>query len=84
MKGKVFEYVLEMNQGFDQVLRSLKMLAKCDGLQPDEIRRFEQLARECRAATNSYLLETLGRLETADAGRLFVQRKAREQKEEQA
>jgi hypothetical protein len=84
MRRKVYEHVLEMNQGFDQVLRSLKALAKYRGLQRNEIRRFEQLARESRAATNSYLLESLGRLETAAAGRLFVQRKAREQKEERA
>ena len=84
MKRKVYEHVLEMNRGFEQVRRSLKALAKYPGLQRGEIRRFEQLARESCAATNSYLLESLGRLETADAGRLFVQRKAREQKEEQA
>jgi hypothetical protein len=83
MKRKVYEHVLGVNQGFDQVLRSLKALAKYHGLQPNEIRRFEQLARETRAATNSFVLESLGRLETADAGRLFVQRKAREQREEQ-
>jgi hypothetical protein len=84
MKRKVYEHVLEMNQGYDQVLRSLKALAKHPGLQPGEIRRFEQLTRETRAATNSFVLESLARRETADAGRLFVQRKAREQKEEQA
>jgi hypothetical protein len=84
MKRKVYEHVLEMNQGYDQVLRSLKALGKSPGLQRGEIRRFEQLARETRAATNSFVLESLAGRETADAGRLFVQRKAREQKEEQA
>jgi hypothetical protein len=84
MKRKVYEHVWKMNQGFEQVLQSLKTLAKHRGLQRGEIRRFEQLARETRAATNSFVLESLSRLETADAGRLFVQRKAREQKEEQA
>ena len=53
MKRKVYEHVLGVNQGFDQVLQSLKALAKCRGLQPGEIRRFAQLARETRAATNS-------------------------------
>jgi hypothetical protein len=84
MRRKVYEHVLEMNQGFDRVLRSLKALAKHPGLHRNEIRRFEQLARESRAATNSYLLESLGRLETAEAGHLFVQRRVREQKDEQA
>ena len=84
MKRKVYEHVWEMNQGFEQVLRSLKALDKCGGLQPGEIRRFEQLARENCAATNSYVLESIARLETAHAGRLFAQRKVREQKEEKA
>jgi hypothetical protein len=84
MTLKVYEHVLTMNQGFDQVLRSLKALAKYPGLQPEEVRRFEQLAREARAAANSHLLEELARLETADAGRLFVRRKDRERKDEQA
>ena len=35
------------------------------------------------AATNSYVLESLARRETVEAGRLFVQRKVRERKEEQ-
>ena len=83
-KVKVYEHVLEMNRGFEQVRTSLQALAKYPGLQRGEIRRFEQLARENCAATNSFVLESLARRETAAAGRLFVQRKAREQKEEQA
>ena len=72
-----------MNQGFDQVRRSLKELAKHASLEPSEIRRFQQLTEEARAATNSYLLEVLGTEETNRAGRLFVRRKARERREEQ-
>ena len=53
MTLKVYEHVLTMNQGFDQVLQSLKALAKCRGLQPGEIHRFSQLALETRATTNS-------------------------------
>ena len=52
-KVKVYEHVLEMNRGFEQVRTSLKALAKYPGLQRGEIRRFEQLARESCAATNS-------------------------------
>src|SRR5437016_6205704 len=52
-KVKVYEHVLEMNRGFEHVLTSLKALAKYPGLQRGEIRRFEQLARENCAATNS-------------------------------
>jgi len=83
MKWKVYEHVLEMNRGFEQVRTSLQALAKYPGLQRGEIRRFEQLARENCAATNSFLLESLGRRETAAAGRLFVKRRVREQKDEQ-
>ena len=83
-KRDVYEHVWEMNQGFEQVLRSLNALAKYPGLQADEIRRFAQMAREARAATNSFVLESLGRIETTEAGRLFAQRRVREQKEEQA
>ena len=83
MKLRVFEQVLAMNQGFDQVRRSLHALAKYPALQPAEIRRFERLAAEARAATNSFLLETLGALETDQAGRLFVRRRTRERKDEQ-
>src|SRR5436190_15715780 len=53
MKWKVYEHVLEMNRGFEQVRTSLQALAKYPGLQRGEIRRFEQLARENCAATNS-------------------------------
>jgi hypothetical protein len=84
MTLKVYEHVLAMNQGFDQVLRSLKALAKYPSLQPDEVHRCAQLAREARAVANSHVLDALERIETADAGRLFVRRRKREQKDEKA
>jgi hypothetical protein len=83
MEVKVYEQLCVMNQGFDQVRRSLKELAKHSFLEPSEIRRFQQLTEEARAATNSYLLEVLGTEETDRAGSLFVRRKARERREEQ-
>ena len=84
MKLKVYEQLLAMNEGFDQVRRSLHALASCPAVDPGEMRRFEQLAAEVRAATNSFLLEALGTLETDHAGRLFVRRRSRERKEERA
>ena len=80
---KTYKHLLAMNQGFDQVRRSLQALAHCAPLKPSEIRRFEELAAETCAATNSYLLQALGAVETDRAGSLFVRRKARERKEEQ-
>ncbi len=56
MKLKVYEQLLAMNQGFDKVRRSLHALASCPAVDPGEMRRFQQLAAEARAATNSYLL----------------------------
>lgn len=82
MPPKAYEYLLEMNRGYAQVVRSLKALAKYPALKPDEIRRFEQLARETCAATNPHLLDELSAVEVKYAGRLFQQRRRREQKEE--
>jgi hypothetical protein len=82
MTLKVYEHLLTMNEGFDQVQRSLKALAKYPGLQPDEVHRCAQLAREACAVANSHVLEALEKIETADAGRLFVRRREREQKDE--
>jgi len=82
MKLKVYEQLLAMNQGFDKVRRSLHALASCPAVDPGEMRRFQQLAAEARAATNSYLLEALGTLETDHAGHLFVRRRRRERNDE--
>jgi hypothetical protein len=84
MKLKVYEQLLAMNQGFDQVRRTLHALASCPDVDRGEIRRFQQLAAEARAATNSFLLEALATRETDHAGRLFVRRRRRERKEERA
>lgn len=83
MKLKAYEHLLAIKQGFDQVRRNLKALAKYPALRPDEIAQFARLAEETRAATNSHVLDVLAAVETAQAGRLSGQRKARERKEEQ-
>lgn len=46
MKVKAYEHLLAMNRGFDQVVHSLRALAKYPALNRNEIRRFEQLTRE--------------------------------------
>jgi len=46
MKLKAYEYLFEVNQGFDQVAHSLKALAKYPVLRPDEIAQFAELAEE--------------------------------------
>ena len=82
MKITIYEHLCAMNQGFDEVRRRLKALAKYPALKPEEIRRFEQLAREGCAATNTHLLDVLSSVEGKHAGRLFQRRRRREQKEE--
>ena len=83
MKLTAYENLFLVNQGYDQVARSLKALAKYPALRPDEITQFAQLAEETRAATNSHLLDILAAIEIAAAGKLSGQRKSREGKEEQ-
>ena len=81
-KPDVFELVFRLNEGFQRVLVSLAALRQHAALNAAQIRRFEDLAVEARAVTNSFLLETLGRAETETAGQLFRKRLARERKEE--
>jgi len=59
MKLEICQQLFCLNQGFQQALQSLHELAKHYPRQAAEIRRFEQLTRETRSATNSYLLEVL-------------------------
>jgi len=53
MKLEIYEQLFCMNQGFQQALKSLRELAQHCPRQTAEIRRFEQLTRETRSATNS-------------------------------
>lgn len=82
MKLPVYKHLLEINAGFDQVVRGLAALRKRDGFLTKEIDRFSALAKETRAATNSYLIGVIERAETDEAGRRFGKRRDREQKEE--
>ena len=83
MKVKTYRYLWAMNEGFDQVRRSLQALAKYAPFDRGEMRRFEQLTAEARAVTNSYVLEKLESEESDEAGRLYGRRKARERREEE-
>ena len=81
MQRKVYEAVCGINQGYEQVRRSLKVLEKHPALHRQEVRRFEAWAAEVCAATNSYVLEALGADEANRAGRLFARRRTFEQDE---
>lgn len=79
----VYERLFRMNAGFDAVLQNLRALRKHASLRREQVRRFEELAVETRAAANSYLLETFATQETEEAGRLFRMRFARERQDDE-
>jgi len=82
VKLPVYKHLLDINAGFDQVVSGLAALRKHDGFLAKELDRFSALAKETRAATNSYLIGVLERAETREAGRRFGKRWEREQREE--
>ncbi len=82
VKLPVYKHLLDVNAGFDQVVRSLAVLRKNDAFLAKEIDRYCALAKETRAATNSYLIGVVERAETREAGRRFGRRWEREQREE--
>jgi hypothetical protein len=82
VKLPVYKHLLEINAGFDQVVRGLAALRKDDAFLAKELDRFGALVKETRAATNSYLIGVLEREETREAGRRFGKRWESEQREE--
>ena len=82
MKLPIYKHLLDINAGFDQVVRALAALRKDDAFMAKELDRFSALAKEARAATNSYLIGAIERAETDEAGRRFGRRRERELREE--
>lgn len=80
---EVFEHLLRINTAFDQVVRSLAALRKHRQFHPGELRRFLRASKEHRASLNSYLTAVIESAETAQAGRHFRKRLARERRDEQ-
>jgi hypothetical protein len=79
----VYKQLLRINRGFDDVIRSLAVLKRCEGFHAAELRRFRALAQHARASTNSYLAAVIESAETDEAGRLFRRQLARERRDEQ-
>jgi len=77
-----YKHLLDINVGFDQVIRGLAALRKHDAFLARELDRFSALAKESRAATNSYLIGVMERDETQEAGRRFGKRRVRELRDE--
>jgi hypothetical protein len=82
MTVRIYEHLAALNTGFDQVRRSLAALARYRAFDRAAIIQFSERAEEVRASMNSYLTGVIGIAETAEAGRRFGKRKAREKTEE--
>jgi hypothetical protein len=82
VKLPIYKRLLDINAGFEQVVRGLAALRKNDAFLAKELDRFSALAKEARAATNSYLIGAIERAETDEAGRRFGKRRNRELLEE--
>src|SRR5450631_3187445 len=65
----VYKHLLDINAGFDQVIRGLAALRNHDVFLANELDHYRALSKEARAATNSYLVGQIERDETAEAGR---------------
>jgi hypothetical protein len=72
VKLPVYQYLFDLNAGFDQVIRSLDALARYDAFHRREIERFRALSKEARAATNSYLAGALSALRRTRLGGVSV------------
>ena len=69
-RADLYERLFRINEAFEAVVLNLRSLRKHRSLKTDQVRRFEELTLETRAATNSYLLEMFATKETEEAGRL--------------
>ena len=81
MRLEIYRHLLDINAGFDQVIRGLAALRKHDAFLARELDPYIAFAKEARAATNSYLIGIIERAETDDAGRRFGKRRERELRE---
>jgi hypothetical protein len=78
----VYQQLWELHSGFEQVRRALRGLGQHPAFQAREVERLSTWLEEARAATASYLTGAIEEAETAEAGRLFRNRIARERTEE--
>ena len=83
LKLDIYQHLIRINAGYDQVIRSLAALRKYGVFNVGELARFSALSKESRAATNSYLVATMETAETTEAGRRFSKRLAQERSDEQ-
>ena len=82
MTLQIYEKLLALNVGFDQVPCALRDLSRSSRFDRAELARFRQLAEEARAATTSYLTAIIEAAETEQAGRYFHKRIHQEKQDE--
>ena len=78
----MYQQLWELHAGFEQVRRALRSLSHQPTFRTREVERLGVWLEEARAATASYLTGAMEEAETAEAGRLFRNRIARERKQE--
>src|SRR5439155_26808301 len=82
LKLDIYQHLLSINAGYDQVIRSLAALRKYGVFHAGELARFSALSKESRAATNSYLVGAMEIAETTEAGRRFSKRLAQQRSDD--
>jgi len=83
LKLNIYQNLLKINAGYQQVIGGLAALRKYSVFHRNELARFSALSKEIKAATNSYLLSAMETAETDKAGRRFSKRFAQERSDEQ-
>jgi hypothetical protein len=79
-----YEQLLQMNAGYEQVLRSLARLGTNPAFDRNQLRLCRDMAREARASSNAYLTEVLQQAGLDEAGQCFKRRTQRERRKEQS
>ncbi len=83
MKVEIYEQLLRLNRGFDEIITALAALRQHPAFPANELDRFTAVSKETRASTNSFLTAILEATETADAGRRYQKRRRQEQQDDE-
>src|SRR5205807_5438149 len=82
LKLNIYQNLLKINAGFNEVIGGLAALRKHAAFHRGELDRFSALSKETKSATNSYLLGAMETAETNDAGQRLHKRLAKERSDE--
>jgi hypothetical protein len=78
----MYEQLVALNAGFEEVRRALRKLRSLGSFDSAERAHLSALSEEARAASNSYLASVIETLETEHAGKFYRHRLDRERKQE--